>query len=52
MTYYDDHDRDHAQPDEARESRQPQSCACFGDMPGKCPGRANCPMEQGDDDDE
>jgi len=20
------------------------SCACGGDMPGRCPGRHNCPM--------
>lgn len=23
-----------------------RGCACFGEMPGNCPGRANCPMEQ------
>jgi len=38
---------DHTEQDD--EPRKPSGCACGGDMPGQCPGRANCPAEQGDD---
>ena len=29
---------------EARAERARQRCQCSGDMPGVCPGPANCPM--------
>jgi hypothetical protein len=40
---------------EAREGRQQHlrryACQCGGDMPGRCPGPANCPMCQEDEED-
>ncbi len=35
-------DDDYIEQDD--EPRKPQGCACEGEMPGRCPGRANCPM--------
>lgn len=32
--------------------RQPSACQCHFEMPGSCPGPANCPMCEGDDDDD
>ena len=34
--------------DEYFEKPPATGCRC-GDLPGRCPGRANCPMEQPDD---
>lgn len=36
--------------EEARASRRfRDACRCGGDMPGRCPGPANCPMCQDDE---
>ena len=41
--------QDWADDDDAR--RMPR-CRCGGDMPGKCPGPANCPMCEPDEEDD
>jgi len=35
-----------------REWWRKDACQCRGDMPGRCPGPANCPMCQDDDEDD
>lgn len=35
-----------------RRAKRAQACQCGGDMPGRCPGPANCPMCQNEDETE
>ena len=34
---------------DARDERSRNACQCFGEMPGRCPGPANCPMCETDE---
>ena len=36
----------------ARDERRAQRCRCGDDMPGHCPGPANCPMCADDEEDD
>jgi hypothetical protein len=36
----------------ARQERNAGNCKCRGEMPGSCPGPANCPMCQPSDEEE
>lgn len=56
---YDFDDAADAREDERREARADElhrrrgtACQCGGDMPGTCPGPANCPMCESFDCDE
>ena len=42
MGSYDDEDDDYGTAAWAKR----HACRCGGDMPGHCPGPANCPMER------
>lgn len=37
---------------EDREAQRAQACRCGGDMPGRCPGPAHCPMCEPDVEDD
>lgn len=50
--FYDSGEREELALDAAWERRQRNrrfACRCGGDMPGNCPGPANCPMCDDDD---
>lgn len=36
-------------PRDDEPTKKPQRCQCSGDMPGHCPGPANCPMCETDE---
>jgi hypothetical protein len=38
-----------AEFEDERRARNADRCQCGGDMPGRCPGPANCPMCQTDE---
>lgn len=54
MSRYEPDDDERREAFEARRTRRNRSCQCSGgeEMPGRCPGPANCPMVDHSEDDE